>query len=235
MASQKIKTFSKRDEIIRLLGSITGAYSIYNVFDDWIKMLALACSQQIDCKNDREEEYKTVAKRYTKEQLMVMSQANGLLVEWADEEMTDMLGDIYMHLEISDSHLGQFFTPYHICLTMARIASNDERDIYTVNEPSCGAGGNIIAFADTLKRNGINYQERMIAVCQDLDVKAVYMCYIQLFLYGVPAVVFQSNTLLEPNGEHSSVGRMYTFGYAINPNIQKEYYKMNKVKKEGKQ
>lgn len=37
MASQKIKTFSKRDEIIRLLGSITGAYSIYNVFDDWIK------------------------------------------------------------------------------------------------------------------------------------------------------------------------------------------------------
>ena len=214
----------RRDEIIRLLQSITGAYGIYNVFDDWIKMFALTLAQQVDYKQNREDEYLMAAKKYTEQQLRIMAQANGLLIEWAEEEMTDMLGDIYMHLEISSSHLGQFFTPYHLCLLMARMAADgEEKEV--VNEPSCGAGGNVIAFAQALREKGINYQEKMVAVCQDLDVKAVYMCYIQLFLYGIPAVVFQSNTLLDPNGLKSSVGRLYTFGYAINPELQNTYKK----------
>ena len=69
-------------------------------------------------------------------------------------------------------------------------------------EPSCGAGGNIIAIAEKLKADGINYQERLCVTCQDLDWKAIYMCYVQLSLYGIPAVVVQGDTLREPfNGK----------------------------------
>lgn len=35
-------------------------------------------------------------------------------------------------------------------------------------------------------------------VCQDLDWTAVYMCYVQLSLFGVKAIVAQGNTLSEP-------------------------------------
>ena len=35
-------------------------------------------------------------------------------------------------------------------------------------------------------------------VCQDLDWTAVYMCYVQLSLLGVKAIVVQGDTLAEP-------------------------------------
>ena len=56
----------------------------------------------------------------------------------------------------------------------------------------------IIAAARALKEQGENYQRKMRVVAQDLDWKAVYMCYVQLSLLGVNAVVVQGNTLAEP-------------------------------------
>ena len=57
----------------------------------------------------------------------------------------------------------------------------------------------IIAAAKVLKDRGINYQKCMQVVAQDLDWKAVYMCYVQLSLLGINAVVVQGNTLIEPD------------------------------------
>lgn len=85
----------------------------------------------------------------------------------------------------------------------------------TVNEPSCGAGGNIIALAEVMKERGINYQQKLEVVCQDIDTKAVYMTYVQMCLYGIPAIVYQSNTLTDPNGIQSVTGRLYTTGYLL--------------------
>ena len=68
----------------------------------------------------------------------------------------------------------------------------------TINEPTCGGGGMIIAAADVLKRRGINYQRCMKVFAQDLDWKCVYMCYVQLSLLGVDAVVVQGDTLCDP-------------------------------------
>ena len=68
-----------------------------------------------------------------------------------------------------------------------------------MNEPSRGSGGMIIAAAKVLKDRGINYQNVLKAVAQDLDWKAVYMCYVQLSLLGIDAVVVQGNTLSDPD------------------------------------
>lgn len=35
----------------------------------------------------------------------------------------------------------------------------------------------------------------MVAYCCDIDIKCVYMAYIQLSLYGIPAVVVHGNSL----------------------------------------
>lgn len=56
----------------------------------------------------------------------------------------------------------------------------------------------IIAAAKTLKKKGINPQTVLKIVAQDLDWKAVYMCYVQLSLLGLDAVVVQGDTLAEP-------------------------------------
>ena len=56
----------------------------------------------------------------------------------------------------------------------------------------------IIATASVLKEKGINYQQVMEVVAQDLDWKGVYMCYLQLSLLGISAVCVQGDTLVNP-------------------------------------
>ena len=203
--------------IIKTIHSMVGSYSAYDIFADWVECMALAFANQIQFNQKRENAYKDLMKKYTEDQRTKLVEMFAWLVEWADREMTDMLGWIYMHLEFGSKHLGQFFTPYHICQTMAQLHHFDENDVdeFTANEPTCGAGGNIIALAEAMKMRGINYQQKLDATLQDLDVKAVYMSYVQMTLYGIPAVVFQSDTLLDPNGTNSSTGRLYTFGYVL--------------------
>lgn len=199
-----------KDEIVKRIQGMTCGQSVYSIFEDWVEMLALSISNSIDIMNyrEREERYMSIAKKYDKKHLDTMCEMNGLLIEAFEQGMDDVLGYVYMHLEISSSRLGQFFTPYHICQLMARMnkLEPDADGILRINEPSCGAGGNIIAFAEWLGMNGMNYQEVLRVVCQDLDYKAVYMCYVQMSFLGIPAKVVQGNTLQNP----------YVSGYGSN-------------------
>ena len=124
----------------------------------------------------------------------------GLLAMALEEEPTDMLGRIYMEAGLGNKNTGQFFTPFHVskvCASMA-LAGEDGKERITLNEPSCGAGGMVIAAAAVLRERGINYQRCLDVVAQDLDWKGVYMCYVQLSLLGIRAVVAQGDTLSEP-------------------------------------
>src|SRR5699024_5562580 len=106
------------------------------------------------------------------------------------------LGELYMKLEISNRDVGQFLTPYDVSKMMAKMIGVEEKDgIITLNEPACGAGGMIIAYADVLHGKGINYQDKLRVVCNDLDYDVVKMAYIQLSLLGIDAIIMQGNTI----------------------------------------
>src|SRR5690625_5227440 len=53
----------------------------------------------------------------------------------------------------------------------------------------------IVAFAEAMQLDKRNYQTDLRVVCNDLDYDAVRMCYVQLSLLGIDAVVEQRNTL----------------------------------------
>ena len=53
----------------------------------------------------------------------------------------------------------------------------------------------ILSLAKTLKRRNINYQQDLLVLATDLSEVCAYMTYIQLSLYGIPAVVYCGNTL----------------------------------------
>lgn len=209
-----MNTENMSDNIIKTIQSMSGKYGVYEIFADWVKLMALSLSNQVQYSHSRENDYIETLKRYDENEQMKLYEMTAWLVEWADEEMTDMLGYIYMHLELGSKAHGQFFTPYHLCRLMAMLEAYDG-EIVTVNEPSCGAGGNIIALAEVMKERGINYQQKLEVVCQDIDTKAVYMAYVQMCLYGIPAIVYQSNTLADPNGIQSATGKLYTTGYLL--------------------
>ena len=192
-------------EIIQKIRTMTGKFSVYQIFDDWVHLLALEMSIAVDTrtKAERLEAWNAIREKYSTEELKTFVEITALLVDAFEEEPTDVLGYVYMHLEQGAKNLGQFFTPFHLCVLMAKLQWEKVKDIpedekITINEPSCGAGGNIIAMLLECQKHGVNYQKRCEIVAQDLDYRCVYMCYVQLSLLGANALVVQGDTLMQP-------------------------------------
>lgn len=65
----------------------------------------------------------------------------------------------------------------------------------TVQEPACGAGGMILAAADTLTAQGHDIGEALYVDAIDLSPQCFKMSYIQVSLRGVPATIRHGNSL----------------------------------------
>lgn len=192
-------------EIINRINSLSGSRSPYEVFSDWVKIMALSIQnvsfpfRQDEVWRMREKQYLQTMEPYGK-QGKIFSEMFALLTMLLEEEVTDALGEIYMEAGMGSKNTGQFFTPFHVSCACAQLALDgwDGKEKISLNEPSCGGGGMIIAAAKILKDKGINYQHYLKVTAQDLDWKAVYMCYVQLSLLGIDAEVVQGNTLSDP-------------------------------------
>lgn len=183
-------------QIINEINKMGGQYHPHNIFQDWVEMTGISISNQVYYNEQLEQEYLSIAKKYTNEQIVKFSEMSAHLVYLFEEEISDYLGEIYMKLDASSSRTGQFFTPFHICEMMASISlQNYNGEKLTLNEPSCGGSGNILGIAKVIKEKGYNYQELINVVAQDLDYKCVWMSYVQLSIGGVNAKVIQGNTL----------------------------------------
>ena len=182
---------------------MSGKYTAYEIFMDWIQCVALTISnslQQIHDKvwQSREESYKRIMEKYTKEERERFPEMLAWLVEELEDNPRDVLGEVFMKSGMGSDAGGQFFTPYNISQMVARLVVDPKEEKITLNEPSCGSGGTIIAAAMELREMGVNYQKCMEVVAQDLDWRCVYMCYVQCSYLGINAICVQGDTLCDP-------------------------------------
>lgn len=190
-------------EIIERINKLSGSRSPYEVFCDWIKCSAISIQNACQIHNDlwkkREEQYMQTIRPYG-EHGLEFGDMLGFLTMALENDISDILGQVYMEAELGNKSTGQFFSPFHISRMCAELSLRDQdgSQKITLNEPSCGVGGMIIATAAVLKDRNVNYQLCLDVIAQDLDWKAVYMCYVQLSLLGIRAVVVQGDTLSAP-------------------------------------
>lgn len=185
---------------------MSGRLSAYSIFCDWVEMTALAIQNTCFMNHNelwkkREERYKALISNYGTKDQRKFAEMYGRLSESFDDNIEDLLGEIYMRSESGNKFTGQFFTPFHISVATAELGipeDYDGSDVLTFSEPSCGSGKMIIASAAVLKKRGFDYRKKMKVVCQDLDWKCVYMTYVQLSLLGIDAIVAQGDTLCTP-------------------------------------
>lgn len=188
-------------EIIKTIECISGTYSPYQVFYDWVHIMALGIQNNLHMIHDklwqeREKEYMELMKKYGEKERKELVKMFSLLTMTMEYRLSDYLGEVYMKSGCGNKSTGQFFTPYHLSKATANIGIPKEiNGILKLNEPSTGGGGMIIAVADILKERGVNYQRKMQVVAQDLDWLAVYMSYVQFSIIGIDAIVVQGNTL----------------------------------------
>lgn len=198
---------NRKGEIINAIMSMSGKYSAYEVFNDWIRCMALSISNSLSMIHDRvwlnrEQAYMDTMRRYDEQEQATFCEMTAWLTETLEDGPDDVLGAIYMESGMGSKAAGQFFTPFHLSELTANVIISGKMMLLDepmiINEPSCGGGGMILAVAKVLKDKGIDYQKKMRVVAQDLDWKGVYMCYVQLSLLGICAYCIQGNTLQEP-------------------------------------
>lgn len=199
-------------------------HSSWQVFEDFVLMSACSISNSVDPlhREEREKIYMGIVKKYTHEEVQLFPQMLALLVETLEDELTvrgptDVLGKLYHGLELHNKWKGQFFTPQNMADMMAEMALSDhdpdiERKGYiTLYEPSCGSGVMVLAMAKALLHHHYNPSQHIVVTAADIDLKCVCMAYLQLSLYGIPAVVEHANSL-----SAEVYSRWYTPVYMLN-------------------
>lgn len=193
-----------RKQLISLIERNAYRFDRWRVFGDFVEMAAIAMSNTVDLSRfeAREARYLEIVRKYEKEEAIRFSQMLSELVMEMEAEPTDVLGEVFMEMDLGNKWHGQFFTPFHLCRLMAGTMVDDQmrekirqNGFIRVSEPACGGAAMIIALAMEMRAAGINYQRHLHVVAQDLDPKAVHMAYLQLSLMHVPAVVIHGNTL----------------------------------------
>jgi len=184
----------------------------YEVFRDFVTMAACSLHNSLHQGSDpetwpapareREQEYLSITKGYKPEDLREFSQLLASLVSALNEEPRDVLGPLYMELEIASKDQGQFFTPPELSEMMARmtvapdlVRKLEHQPFITAGEPACGAGGMILALVKVMTEAGYDPARKLWVQAIDVERMAALMCYIQLSLWNVPAEVIVGNTL----------------------------------------
>lgn len=187
-------------EIKQLFKELIKRHNPNQIFNDFLEISALSISNSVDLRNykTREKRYIEISNKYTRKELKLFSNVLGELAIKM-ESPRDILGEILMELEEGNKTKGQYLTPFHICLLNAELALDEKRlkedGFLVLSEPSCGGGALIIAFYLTMKKRGYNPQKQLKVIAGDLDLKSVFMCYVQLSLLGIPAKIHHSNAM----------------------------------------
>ena len=209
MARINVKSHYK--PIVSLFESLCGSKSMWNVFQDCIEMIALAIQNRVEIFPERyekhEKRYIDISKQYSESEIDTVAKIFAEIIKMLDANpYQDLLGDLYMQLNMGCSEMGQFFTPFNIsemiahCIFDADVIKKEisEKGYIKIHEPCIGGGANIIGYLKSLNDNGINYQKNCIIIGQDISRISALMAYIVLSMLGCQAVIKIADTLSEP-------------------------------------
>src|SRR2546421_2400700 len=176
---------------------------LFTTFRHFVELSAIAFSNAADPINKaaREAQYLAIVKQYKPDTFRKFPELLGMLTQCLEQEPTDVLGVLYHRLELHNEQSGQFFTPYPVCQAIAKMLVHDarqlveEQEFIRAHEPCVGSGAMVIALAQTLREEGINYQQTLHVTAIDIDLLAVHMAYVHCTLLHIPAIIVHGDTL----------------------------------------
>ena len=215
MAKKSTNPDVSKQSFISLFNSIASHKHRYSVFSDFVFMSGIALHNAIIKDEKLEKEYFEITARYSKEEETKFSKLLAEFIRLLNDKPIDVLGSLYMELELGNYNNGQFFTPPEISSLIAKVTYGDaiskiNQPFITLSEPTCGAGGMVLAFVNEMINQGFNPAEKLFVQCIDIDRLAGFMCYVQLTLWNVPAEIIIGDSL---SGKYREV--YYTPAYYI--------------------
>jgi len=190
---------NEQREFVKLLRTLDRSCHTWQVFQDFCEIASRTL--RLPFSPAEAAPLKKLYERYNHDAIVTMDQMLELMVSDLEKGYHDFLGEIFSELELHNKWHGQFFTPWEVCVFMAKISIGDnaeelaKRDLFKVSEPACGAGAMLLALVECLKELNINYSAKMYFEAQDVDFLACCMAHIQLALCGLAGAVIWGNTL----------------------------------------
>lgn len=186
--------------IFDLIQKLSRKHGNLRVMQDFIEICSIDITAPFQ---DRRERRASLCQHYTKEELALMEKLLTTLILELDRQPRDILGEIYMELNVANKQLGQFFTPKSIGELLAGLQNKaedirnaiDQQGYYKLYEPTCGSGMLIIEFVEQFKKLGFNPNYQLLVYAEDLDIKSALMTHLQLSLLGVPALIAHGDAL----------------------------------------
>lgn len=201
--SKNAKQKSPKDMLVDEIRSLGQYHGLNNVFTTFLELTALCLSIETDpmtC-SERKQRYEEIMKTLDEQATTAYARMAAdlfMAVQMSMEAPYDILGSIFMDLRLSNEWNGQFFTPDNVCRMMAMMAGVDhlpEKGCATINEPTCGSGAMVLGAVYAMNQRNQDFQRHALFIAQDIDIRCVWMAYIQLWMYQIPAVVIHGDTL----------------------------------------
>ena len=191
-----------------LIQSLSSAMQPWEVWTELIAAMACAIANSVtdpalDVYKKREEEYLKAVR--TLGSADAAAEAFAIVTEALDANPEqDFLGKLYMVLGLGDHWKGQVFTPYNLSALNAMVTIENvpeqvaERGWIAVNDCAVGGGAMLIGAANEIRKQGVNYQNHVLFVGQDISRTTGMSAYIQLSLLGCPGYIVIADSLTNP-------------------------------------
>ena len=165
----------------------------YELFRKWLE----AVWAFLDAAN-QPVAYKTCLDAYTFEQGREFGRMFGLYTDLVEAlPFHDILGSLFMRLDVKSAAAGQYFSPFGIAEMMAKmqfdkdpfLALVREKGTVSIYDPAVGSGVMLLAFAKTVfSELGLEGLKHLQLYGTDIDRRCVLMCRIQLRMNGLDEV-----------------------------------------------
>lgn len=126
-----------------------------------------------------------------------------LVTDMNDRPYVDLLGPVYMELshKLDRDQGGEFYTPHALSVLVSRMQLGGDMaraftpgEVLTLNEPTAGTGGMVLAFTQELWNAGISPLHTRWVI-QDISDRSCHGAFINTTLWGIPAQIVCGNTL----------------------------------------
>jgi hypothetical protein len=224
-----------RKSFLDTVQKLSGRFHIWQIFQDFCELAALTLVQPFYQSSELEKQYLETIGRYKPEEANKFAELLAFVIEGLEEKPGDFLGQAFMDLNLGNHYAGQFFTPDDLSRMISQMTCQEEVELpecgpFMLCEPACGSGGMIIQFALSLQERGINFQQKLHVVCQDVSYVCFCMAYIQLTLLGISAEVCHGNSLSGETWKSWRTMGSINNGYTLKGiNADREAFKDRKV------
>lgn len=219
---QQVSTIVDRLETI----SRSTGYGVPKVFIDWVDLTVASLE-------GNDAEYLSVLNRIIsdtctdderREIAIQFAKAFTDLIDGTCELQRPILGDVYEVAGASSDRLGQYFTPWSLCMLMAQLDMGVEpadietathNDPLTTHDPACGSGRLLIAYAKAVHSE--DPTAPVIVSGVDKSGVCAKMAVINLALAGLSGFIIHGDSLtldfytewhVDFRGQRSSITRI---------------------------